>query len=64
MRYDKKSLGIFKGSGKLRQVIVNFTEWVWFERAVTLIIVANSIQLCFQDFKSRIYGVEYKSPIN
>jgi len=64
VRYDKKSMGIFKGSSKLRQAVVKFTEWIWFERVVTAIIIANSIQLCFQDNKVRVYGQSYNSPIN
>lgn len=64
VRYDLKSLYLFHADTKFRIAVVRFIEWVWFERAITLVIIANSVSLCFQDNRARYYGEEYVSLTN
>ena len=64
MRLDANSIFLFKGSTKFRQRIVEFSECIWFQNIILLIIIIQSIMLCLQDNKDRYLGPDYKSARN
>jgi hypothetical protein len=41
-----------------------FTEWIWFDRFIMIIIIANSVMLCLHDMDDRIKGPSYWSDRN
>ena len=64
MRRDACSLYIFDATFEIRQAMVWFTEWIWFDRFIIIIIIANSVMLCLQDMDERIKGPTYWSDRN
>lgn len=61
--YDHRSLGILPGDWKLRKMLVWLIEWPWFDRFITLTILANSMLLAATDYEGRFFPEgEYVSP--
>jgi hypothetical protein len=49
---------------KIRRGAIWLTEWKWFDRFITFVILANSVLLAIRDYDDRLKGPEYCSPWN
>ena len=61
---DPNAFYIFPHTCTLRKHIIWFTEWKWFDRFITLVILVNSILLAIRDYEARLKGADWPSPWN
>jgi hypothetical protein len=61
---DPCAFYIFPHTCKVRYYIIWLTEWKWFDRFITLVILVNSILLAIRDYDARLKGPDWPSPWN
>jgi len=61
---DPTALYLFPHTCRARYYIVWLTEWKWFDRFITIVILVNSVLLAIRDYSSRLKGADYNLPWN